>query len=191
MFSTCVGNPWFEVRRAVLDAFSRSLCDFVRLFAVVVAAATLAGCARSSVLTNTSELPSPMREGRLQNSRHATQQGHAEAPKPKKAALSVIDEHPGQRPAASYGFASFYRDARKTASGETFDPQELTAAHPSLPFGTRLRVTSIATRRSVIVRVNDRGPFVNGRVVDLSYSAAETLGIVERGVAKVKVDVVQ
>ena len=67
---------------------------------------------------------------------------------------------------------------------------ELTAAHPTLPFGTRLRVTNVASGRSVTVRVNDRGPYVAGRVVDVSYAAAETLGMVGGGVAKVKLDVV-
>ncbi len=92
---------------------------------------------------------------------------------------------------ASYGLASFYKEGTKTASGERFDMHELTAAHPTLPFGTRLRVTNVATGRSVTVRVNDRGPFVQGRVVDVSYSAAQTLGMVGGGVAKVKLDVVQ
>jgi rare lipoprotein A len=92
---------------------------------------------------------------------------------------------------ASQGLASFYTEGTRTASGESFDTHEMTAAHPTLPFGTRLRVTNVATGRSVTVRVNDRGPFVSGRVVDVSYAAAETLGMVGRGVAKVKLDVVQ
>jgi rare lipoprotein A len=92
---------------------------------------------------------------------------------------------------ASDGLASFYAGGTRTASGERFDPGELTAAHRTLPFGTRLRVTSVATGRSVTVRVNDRGPFVSGRVLDVSYSAADRLGIVGRGVAKVKIDVVR
>jgi peptidoglycan lytic transglycosylase len=92
---------------------------------------------------------------------------------------------------ASYGLASFYEEGAQTANGEKFDPHELTAAHPTLPLGTRLRVTNVATGRSVIVRINDRGPFVPGRVVDVSYAAAETLGIIGRGIAKVKLDVVQ
>lgn len=92
---------------------------------------------------------------------------------------------------ASNGLASFYEESGRTADGEEFDPQALTAAHPSLPFGTRLRVTNVATGRSVIVRVNDRGPFIPGRIVDVSYSAAKTLGIVGRGTAEVKLDVVQ
>ena len=91
----------------------------------------------------------------------------------------------------SHGLASFYSYDPHTASGEKFDKNELTAAHRTLPFGTRLRVTDVATGRSVTVRVNDRGPFVRGRVVDVSASAAETLGITAKGVAKVKLDVVE
>jgi len=92
---------------------------------------------------------------------------------------------------ASHGLASFYTEGTQTASGERFDTHELTAAHPTLPFGTQVRVTNVTTGRSVTVRVNDRGPFVPGRVVDVSYAAAETLGMVGGGVAKVKLDVVQ
>jgi rare lipoprotein A len=89
------------------------------------------------------------------------------------------------------GLASFYsHQSARTASGENFNPAELTAAHRTLPFGTRVRVTNVATGQSVTVRINDRGPFIAGRVVDVSHSAAEALGMVNRGVAKVKVDVV-
>jgi rare lipoprotein A len=91
----------------------------------------------------------------------------------------------------SHGVASFYRNQTRTASGERASPGELTAAHRTLPFGTRVRVTDVDTGRSVTVRVNDRGPFVPGRIVDISHSAAETLGITERGLARVKLDVVQ
>lgn len=105
--------------------------------------------------------------------------------------MLTTDKHESELKTASYGLASFYTEGTQTASGKKFDPHEFTAAHPTLPFGTRLRVTNVATGRSVTVRVNDRGPFVPGRVVDLSYSAAETLGIVGRGTAKVKLDVVQ
>jgi rare lipoprotein A len=90
-----------------------------------------------------------------------------------------------------HGRASFYSEGRQTASGERFDPHELTAAHRTLPFGTRLQVTNVTTGKSVMVRVNDRGPFVKGRVVDVSYSAAQALGMVHAGVADVKVDVVR
>jgi rare lipoprotein A len=74
---------------------------------------------------------------------------------------------------------------------ESPDARELTAAHPTLPFGTRPRVTNVATGRAVTVRVNDRDPYVPGRVVDVSYSAADALGMVGGGVAKVKLDGVQ
>lgn len=89
------------------------------------------------------------------------------------------------------GVASYYSEGTETASGERFDPQELTAAHPNLPFGTHLRVTNLATGQSVVVRVNDRGPFVHGRSVDVSYSAAQKLGFLDSGTAKVKMEVVQ
>jgi rare lipoprotein A len=102
-----------------------------------------------------------------------------------------IDQRVGGSRSASYGIASFYSEGPRTASGEKYDPNGLTAAHRTLPFGTQLRVTNVANGRSVTVRINDRGPFVSGRAVDVSYSAAEKLGIIERGVAKVKMDVVQ
>jgi rare lipoprotein A len=92
---------------------------------------------------------------------------------------------------ASHGLASFYSHGSATASGERFNARELTAAHRTLPFGTRVRVTNLVTGRSVTVRINDRGPFVPGRVVDVSSAAAESLGMVEQGVAKVKLDVVR
>ena len=102
------------------------------------------------------------------------------APKSKKAGHKLS------------GLASFYRLAGyKTANGETFDPNLLTAAHRTLPFGTKLRVTNEKTGKSVVVRVNDRGPFIPGREIDLSYSAAETLGMVEQGVGEVQMTVLQ
>jgi rare lipoprotein A len=92
---------------------------------------------------------------------------------------------------SSYGVASFYRHDTHTASGEPFDHRQLTAAHRTLPFGTHVRVTNLATGRSVTVRINDRGPFIAGRIVDLSYAAADQIGMVGRGVTKVKLDVLQ
>jgi rare lipoprotein A len=89
------------------------------------------------------------------------------------------------------GIASFYSTGIKTANGEPFDPSQLTAAHRTLPFGTRLQVTNMETGKSVMVRVNDRGPYIDGRVLDLSRSAAESLGMLDQGVAKVHMAVVQ
>jgi rare lipoprotein A len=92
------------------------------------------------------------------------------------------------------GSASWYSDAlagRRTASGEPYDPRELIAAHRALPFGTRLRVTNLSNDRTVEVRVIDRGPFVAGRILDLSRSAAEQIGIVRVGHARVRVEVLE
>ncbi|MGH7915250.1 MAG: septal ring lytic transglycosylase RlpA family protein [Candidatus Binataceae bacterium] len=85
------------------------------------------------------------------------------------------------------GLASFYSIGYKgpTADGERYDPKRFTAAHRSLPFGTRLRVTDPATHRSVTVVVNDRGPFIKNRILDLSLAAAKALHIINRGVVKV------
>lgn len=90
------------------------------------------------------------------------------------------------------GLASYYGkgvEGNKTANGERFTPTSLTAAHRSLPFGTRLKVTNLKNHREVIVRVNDRGPFVKGRVIDVSSKAAQHIGLVADGVAPVKLEV--
>ncbi|WP_231489598.1 septal ring lytic transglycosylase RlpA family protein [Billgrantia saliphila] len=87
------------------------------------------------------------------------------------------------------GQASFYADryhGRRTASGEAYDRNALTAAHRSLPFGTRVRVTRLDNGRETVVRINDRGPFVRGRVIDLSRRAAEELNMLGQGVAEVR-----
>jgi hypothetical protein len=89
------------------------------------------------------------------------------------------------------GIASFYSTGIKTANGAHFDPGQLTAAHRTLPFGTRLQVTNMETGKTVMVRVNDRGPYIDGRVLDLSRYAAESLGIIDQGVAKVHMAIVQ
>ncbi|UPJ69523.1 septal ring lytic transglycosylase RlpA family protein [Bradyrhizobium sp. 191] len=88
------------------------------------------------------------------------------------------------------GKASYYSYAKgKTASGSSFDRNLLTAAHRRLPFGTRVRVIDLETSKSVVVRITDRGPWVRGRVLDLSLAAARSLGITDRGVAKVRAEV--
>lgn len=92
---------------------------------------------------------------------------------------------------AEVGYASFYgtgHHGRRTASGERFDKMRMTAAHRRLPFGTRIRVTNTTNGRSVVVRVNDRGPFVRGRIVDVSTAAARILGFEARGTARVRIE---
>lgn len=90
------------------------------------------------------------------------------------------------------GTASFYHDrfhGRTTANGERFDQGAYSAAHRTLPFGTTVRVTRVDTGSSVVVTINDRGPFKKGRIVDLSRRAARDLAMVDQGLAKVKVEV--
>ena len=89
------------------------------------------------------------------------------------------------------GFASFYWQDQKTASGEAFDKMAMTAAHKTLPIGTRVRVTHLGNGRSVVVRINDRGPFKPGRVIDLSYAAAGTIDMRDKGLAPVRIDVLE
>ena len=93
-----------------------------------------------------------------------------------------------------YGLASYYADkfhGRMTASGETFDQQKMVAAHRTLPFGTKVKVTNVENNHSVVVTIIDRGPFVNDRVIDLSKAAAEKINIISDGVARVKLEVLE
>ena len=89
---------------------------------------------------------------------------------------------------AQHGLATWYGRGRGTASGERFDARAMTAAHRTLPFHTRVRVTNKRNGRSVIVRINDRGPFVRGRIIDVSEAAAEVLGMKRDGVVPVKIE---
>ena len=101
--------------------------------------------------------------------------------------------YPGRVPSfLQVGVASWYGDRfkrRPTASGEPFDPRDITAAHRTLPLGTMARVTNLANGRSILVRINDRGPYAQGRVIDLSRSAAAQLGMKQDGVAQVRIEV--
>lgn len=112
----------------------------------------------------------------------------------------VSDDKPVQEPAKTepwplavqQGLASFYGrefHGRKTASGEIFDMQALTAAHRTLPFGTMVKVTNLKNNQSVTVKINDRGPFVEGRLIDLSQGAAKKIGI--DGVEQVRLEIVK
>jgi rare lipoprotein A len=87
------------------------------------------------------------------------------------------------------GKASWYKMGAKTANGERYDPMGITAAHPSLPFDTKVRVTNPASGKSVVVRINDRGPFTGGRIIDLSQGAAQEINLVRAGVAQVSIEV--
>ena len=172
-------------RFASAETAGNSLATSSRLLLAVIGAASLAACAQSPVGRQRADLAP------------TTKQVAVERPH----RVAALHPHPVYRPhrsrdtasaksTASRGVASFYSDT-ETASGERFDKNEMTAAHPTLPFGTRLRVTDVSSGRFVTVRVNDRGPFVRGRVVDISPSAAQALGMVDKGLANVRLDVVQ
>ena len=97
------------------------------------------------------------------------------------------------RPYKERGIASWYGrkfHGEKTSIGETYDMYAMTAAHPTLPLPSYARVTSVATGKSVVVRVNDRGPFLHGRVIDLSYAAAYRIGIAQKGSGEVEVEAI-
>ena len=117
------------------------------------------------------------------------------AARDSSALRALAEEAPGLEAEAGVlvgtGRASYYGEqfrGRRTASGERFDPDGLTAAHRTLPFGTRLRVTNLANGRSVVVRVSDRGPFHRSRVIDLSKGAARRIGMIRSGTARVRIE---
>jgi len=92
------------------------------------------------------------------------------------------------------GVASYYHNrfhGRRTASGEIFNNNKYTAAHRRLPLGTRVRVTNLENKRSVVVRINDRGPYARKRIIDLSRRAARDLGFLKKGLVKVKLEVLK
>lgn len=165
--------------------------NVVRLLTIALAGALLAACAQSSVVSRNSEGPVSRRQASLPHDQSTSPVTRRRVASTRHHTPFAPRKHAAEKPGASQGLASFYSEGTQTASGEKFDANQLTAAHPTLPFGTRLRVTNVANGQSVTVRVNDRGPYVPGRVVDVSYSAAETLGMVDRGVTKVRLDVVQ
>jgi rare lipoprotein A len=91
---------------------------------------------------------------------------------------------------AQFGIASYYGEPQRLASGGRFNPHAMTAAHKTLPFGTQVRVTNLRTGRSVNVRINDRGPYIAGRIIDLSKAAAGAVGMTAQGTARVKMTVI-
>ena len=109
---------------------------------------------------------------------------------PKKESRAVTPS--GSTGKVQYGKASWYGDkehGNTSASGEKFNRYSYTAAHKALPFGTIVRVTNLDNGRKVVVRINDRGPYVEGRVIDLSYAAAKSAGLIRSGVARVKIEI--
>lgn len=130
----------------------------------------------------------------------STRTVQADAGLPKAAAPTVVVQSPTPQMLAApkkhvnllRGIASWYGDqfdGRKTASGEQFSMDELTACHPSLPFGSEVRVVNLRNHKSVVVRITDRAELVKGRVIDLSYAAADKLNMTKTGIARVSIEV--
>jgi rare lipoprotein A len=163
--------------------------NIIRLLAIALGGALLAACAQSSVVTRNSGFVAS-RQASLHHGQTASFVANRRVAVARRHTPFASHKNASQTQTASQGVASFYTEGTETASGEKFDTHDLTAAHRTLPFGTKLRVTNVATGQSVTVRVNDRGPYVRGRSVDVSYSAADALGMVGTGLAKVKMDVV-
>lgn len=115
----------------------------------------------------------------------------AQTPRPPSSSPSPPPAAADRAVFTQTGVASWYgksHHGRTTANGEKFDMEALTAAHRTLPFGTIVRVTNLSNNRSVDIRINDRGPYVAGRIIDLSARAARDLGITENGVARVRLE---
>ncbi len=118
--------------------------------------------------------------------RTAPVSGNAVTERPGDNGAQLVALHSGQQGMASWygpGFAG-----RRTANGEIFDPSQLTAAHKELPFNTLVRVHNLDNGSSVVVRINDRGPFVHGRIIDLSRAGAEAIGMIGSGTARVRLE---
>jgi rare lipoprotein A len=187
---SCVDLKASHIRLDTSLILSVRVPGAIKLAAVVLGAATLAGCAQSSVVSKRSAVFTASRPAAPERDRTASFVRNRRVAVAHPA-FAPRDNNTTAAKTYSQGLASFYTEGTQTASGEKFNTNELTAAHPSLPFGTRLRVTNVTNGHSVTVRINDRGPYVPGRIVDVSYSAARTLGMVGDGVAKVKLDVVR
>jgi rare lipoprotein A len=117
---------------------------------------------------------------------------NTQSPKTKQLTVAADAKRPRSKP-YQVGTASWYGDyfeGKATASGEPYNMYDLTAAHPTLPLGSWVRVTNLRNRKVVVVRVNDRGPIVPGRIIDLSYGAAQALQFNGRGLQQVRLDVI-
>ena len=158
-----------------------------QLLGAALAVTTLAACAQSSVTLG--ELVASS------TSRQASSQSHIKGSfvsrrngvdLAKEQVSSAVPEHKKETQGALFGIASTYGEGSQTARGERFDASELTAAHRTLPFGTRVRVTNHGNGRSVVVTINDRGPFASGRIIDVTPAAARALGM--SGLAAVTIE---
>ena len=159
-----------------------SICNGIIPWACVITALglMLVGCASSPRFATRSTPPTPRGEGTSETAKtEETRPTHNASGK----ILLTLE-----------GVASYYADdyhGKQTSNGEVFNMNDLTAAHRTFPFGTQVRVTNLENKKNVVVRVNDRGPFKEGRIIDLSLAAAKELDLIRMGTAKVKLEVLE
>jgi rare lipoprotein A len=151
----------------------------------------LAGASSVALAAVVATVSAPVVQADARSSKPATIEPSILSPTPK----SLTAQTTPVKPKVNFlrGIASWYGsvlDGHRTASGERFDMFAMTACHPTLPFGTLVRVVNLNTRKSVVVRINDRGQLDKGRVIDLSYAAAQELKITKAGLAPVALEVV-
>jgi rare lipoprotein A len=148
----------------------------------------LAACAQTSVTTGKFASPSTGRQAASESHiKTSSAAPRDESGSGREQTSFAARGHAKETSSATaFGLASSYGEGSQTASGEKFNANELTAAHRTLPFGTRVRVTNHSNGRSVVVTINDRGPFVSGRIIDVTPAAAKVLGM--SGVAPVTVE---
>ncbi len=143
----------------------------------------LAGCSSSPRFATRSTPPASRTDGT---------QGNAKSDEPKSS--QPLRTPSGKVLLTLDGVASYYADdynGKQTSNGEVYDMNDLTAAHRTFPFGTKVRVTNLENKKNVVVRVNDRGPFKEGRIIDLSLEAAKELDLMRMGTAKVRLEVLE
>ncbi len=182
-----------------MNARSHAACVSVLPALAFVLALALGACSHGPAPTATPPAPLPRESGKATKPADREPSGTdatletADRDEPDAASDDATDADAdaegGQTGLASYYATKF--EGRRTASGEVYRRDRMTAAHRSLPFGTRVRVTRLATGKSVELVVNDRGPFRKGRIVDLSRRAAEQLDLIRAGVARVRLEVLE
>jgi rare lipoprotein A len=177
----------------------RASVRFARQAAAVIAAVLLAACSTQSAAPDVDGAPSKLRPLAKQPALPAGAPPRSQVPSVRydlavsgAGELAPDDGIPGDREIFERGGASWYGiqfHQRKTANGERFDMTAMTAAHKTLPFNTRVCVRSLVNGREVLVRINDRGPYASGRIIDLSRAAAESIGLLGLGIKQVALSI--
>jgi peptidoglycan lytic transglycosylase len=171
---------------------NRKFFSFARLFGLGAACLALANCTTDNVASTAGHKHATVVSSRVLATGETAATSTIVSRKP---AANNASEHSTRRSVtySAVGLASWYGEdfhGRPTANGETFNMNSLSAAHPSLPLPCNVRVTNLTNHRSIVVRVNDRGPYVGGRVIDVSAKTAKVLGFYDDGLSKVKVEYV-